>query len=123
MTADRPLAVTSFPGMDVVHLRFTSRRDSARLSASYVAGPPVPVAGDTFLQLEVGPTGASPQAMPRHLEAPTQAAITEIVPLPDRHTWIIGLDGPKRPLTTGSRSYGLPQATGSAELIALPHPQ
>jgi hypothetical protein len=121
LTADRPVAVTTFPGFDVVHVRFAAR-DGGRLLASYVADPPVPVTGDAFLQLEVGPPGASPSAMPRRIHAPAQAAITEIARLPNRRAWIVGLEGGKSPLSVFSGSYDLSQTAGSAYLIGLPHP-
>jgi hypothetical protein len=113
LTADRPVAVTTFPGFDVVHMRFAAP-GRERLSASYVADPSVPVTGDAFLQLKVGPPGASCSRVPGRVHAPAPAAITESVCLPNRHAWIVGLEGGKAPLSLFSRSYDLPKPTGSA---------
>jgi len=84
------------------------------LSASYVADPSVPVTGDAFLQLKVGPPGASPSGEPGRVHAPAPAAITGSVCLPNRYAWIVGLEGGKAPLSLFSRSYDLPKPTGSA---------
>lgn len=78
LTEDRPVAVTSFPGFDVVHLRFETKRRGG-LSAAYTTDPPVSVQGDAFLQLELGPASTGTQRMPRHLDAPASAALTQLV--------------------------------------------
>jgi hypothetical protein len=113
LTADRPVAVTTFPGFDVVQMRVAAP-GRGHLSASYVADPSVPVTGDAFLQLKVGPPGASPSEVRGRIHGPAPAAITGSVCLPNRHAWIVGLEGGKAPLSLFSRSYDLPKPTGSA---------
>lgn len=120
LAAANPAAVTTFPGFDILHLRFSSKR-RGRLSASYVTDPPVSVEGQAYLQIELGSPAVSHQRMPRKLNPPASAAITEIKRLPDVPTWIVGLDRDPAPLTLWSRTYDLPEAVGSTRLVGIPH--
>lgn len=120
LTEDRPVAVTSFPNFDVVHVRFETKHRGG-LSADYTTHPSVPVKGDAFVRLELGPVSTSTQRMPRSVDAPASAALTELVRLPDAPTWIVGLDGDKAPLTLWSSTHDLPAFTGSTHLLLIPH--
>lgn len=120
LTEDRPVAVTSFPDFDVIHVRFETKRRGG-LSASYTTDPPVSVEGDAFLQLKLGSASTATERMPHHLEAPASAGLTELVRLPDAPTWLVGVDGDKAPLTHWSSSSDLPGFTGSTHLLLIPH--
>lgn len=121
---DRPVGITSFPGFDVVQLRLDWRKQSAPLSASYVEGPPVEIAGDAFLELRLPNTAADITGLPRRLDAPSEAAITEMVRVSDEDplTWIVGVDGGKAPLALWSATHEGPHFTGWTRVVGLRHP-
>lgn len=118
------VGLTSFPAFDVVQLRLDWRKQSPELSARYVQGPPVEVAGDAFLELRMPNTTVAVTGMPRRLEAPPDAAITEIVLVSEEDplTWIIGVEGAKAPLALWSGTNEGPHFTGWTRVIGLTQP-
>lgn len=139
-----PMAVTSFPGFDVIQLRLDWHQQDARLTANYVTEPGVDIPGNAFLKLHLANTTAGPptsggpdaadgpdtptptQPSPAsHLRVPPQAAITEIarVPADDSLTWIVGIDGGKARLTHWSGDHDGPTFTGWTHVIGLRHPR
>jgi hypothetical protein len=122
LAATGSVAVTSLPGFDVVHIRLDGEQ-RGRLSAEYVDEPPVPVEGDAVLRIELHRSAADPVAAVRRLEAPSSAAVTEMVRVPetDTPTWVVGIDGDKAALALWSRTYSSPELAGSSRLIGIHH--
>lgn len=118
------VGLTSFPGFDVVQLRLDWRKQSPALSARYVQDPPVDVPGDAFLELRLPNTTAAVTGMPRRLEAPPDAAITEMVLVSEEDplTWIVGVEGGKGSLALWSGTHEGPHFTGWTRVIGLTHP-
>lgn len=134
-----PMAVTSFPGFDVIQLRLDWHHQDARLSANYVTEPDVDIPGDTFLKLQLANTTTGPDTSdgpdaadgpdtpppPEPAGVAPQAAITEIVRVPadGSLTWIVGIDGGKAPLAHWSGDHDGSTFTGWTHVIGLRHPR
>lgn len=145
LATSHPMAVTSFPGFDVIQLRLDWHQQDAHLTANYVTEPDLDIPGDAFLKLHLAnttagpdtsdgpdaadgpdtPTPTHPSPPDAHLQAAPQAAITKIVRVPadDSLTWIVGIDGGKARLTHWSDDHDGPTFTGWTHVIGLRHPR